>query len=52
MITIYKSTAAGLEIREDYEPGCWVNVLNPSSQEFRQPHGAVRDTSGFSHGPA
>lgn len=34
MITIYKSTAAGLEIREDYEPGCWVNVLNPSSQEL------------------
>ncbi|MDD1718736.1 MAG: magnesium transporter CorA family protein [Methanoregulaceae archaeon] len=34
MITIYKSTADGLEIRGEYEPGCWVNVVNPGSQEL------------------
>jgi magnesium transporter len=34
MITIFKSTEAGLETLHDWASGCWVNVVNPTPDEI------------------
>jgi len=34
MITTYKSTPKGLVEIEEYEPGCWIHVVNPTEKEI------------------
>ncbi len=34
MITIYKNTEFGLEIISEIVPGCWINVVDPTSDEI------------------
>ena len=34
MISIYKSTAAGLELQDEFLPGCWINVIDPTPKEI------------------
>jgi magnesium transporter len=36
MITIYKTTAEGLEQITEYESGCWIHVVNPRHEEVEQ----------------
>jgi magnesium transporter len=36
MITIYRSTSGGLKVIEEYESGCWVNVVNPTNLEIEE----------------
>jgi len=36
MITIYKTTAGGLGQISEYESGCWIHVVNPTSGEVEQ----------------
>ena len=34
MITIYKNTEFGLEIISEIVPGCWINVIDPTTDEI------------------
>lgn len=36
MITIYKSSATGLEQISDFTSGCWVNMIDPTSDEIER----------------
>jgi magnesium transporter len=36
MITVYKSTAFGLEKLDEIENGCWINVIDPTLKEIDQ----------------
>ncbi|MBP1928839.1 magnesium transporter [Methanolinea mesophila] len=36
MITIYKTTAEGLEQINEYESGCWIHVVSPRLEEVEQ----------------
>ena len=34
MITIYKNTEFGLELISEIVPGCWINVIDPTTDEI------------------
>lgn len=45
MITIYKTTQNGLEQLTDFSDGCWVNLIDPTSDEIERltSHGIPQD---------
>ena len=36
MITIYKSTQNGLEQLDEFTSGCWINVVDPTTDEIER----------------
>ncbi len=51
MLNIFKSTSAGLERREDFEPGSWIDLVDPSEEEILRVSQALSIPTDFLRSP-